>query len=55
MSIFEQLTLPLKDGRTTTLDEAAGASTSIQDVPSGSDPSSEINVSFTNLPFLIKF
>jgi hypothetical protein len=42
--IFEQLTLPLRDGHTTTLDHSASASTNLTEVPSGSDPTSEINV-----------
>jgi E3 ubiquitin-protein ligase UBR4 len=44
--IFEQLTLPLRDGHTTTLDHSASASTNLTEVPSGSDPTSEINKLF---------
>ncbi|RZB39229.1 zf-UBR domain containing protein [Asbolus verrucosus] len=46
MDIFEQLTLPLRDGHTTTLDHSASASTNLADVASGSDPTSEINKLF---------
>lgn len=42
MDIFEQLTLPLRDGHTIT--DGSASSTNLNDIPSGSDPASEINV-----------
>lgn len=47
VSIYEQLTLPLRDGRTTTLDVGASGSSTLPDLTPGSDPSLEINVSVT--------
>lgn len=44
MDIFEQLTLPLKDGHTTTLDHGPSGSTNLTEAFSGNDPTSEINV-----------
>lgn len=47
VSIFEQLTLPLRDGHTTTTaaDQNNQNQPSNVDVPTTSDPTSEINVS----------
>lgn len=46
MDIFEQLTLPLRDGHTTTSDRGTTSQTNLAEIPSGSDPTSEINVSY---------
>lgn len=43
--IVEQLTLPLRDGHTTTLDESAGGSANAPELSSDGDPMTEINVS----------
>ncbi|XP_074029001.1 E3 ubiquitin-protein ligase-like protein poe [Leptinotarsa decemlineata] len=45
VSIFEQLTLPLRDGHTTTIDQGANASVNLPE-SSGNDPTSEINKLF---------
>ncbi|XP_008200345.2 E3 ubiquitin-protein ligase UBR4 isoform X1 [Tribolium castaneum] len=42
MDIFEQLTLPLRDGAS----DAGGSTINLNDIPSGSDPASEINKLF---------
>lgn len=44
MDIFEQLTLPLKDGHTTTLDHGPSGSANLTEAFAGNDPTSEINV-----------
>ncbi|KAG5896473.1 hypothetical protein JTB14_005854 [Gonioctena quinquepunctata] len=46
VSIFEQLTLPLRDGHTTTADSGASGTLNIPDPSSGNDPTSEINKLF---------
>ncbi|XP_056641011.1 E3 ubiquitin-protein ligase UBR4 isoform X2 [Diorhabda sublineata] len=43
VSIYEQLTLPLRDGRTASQDIGASGSSTAPELTSGSDPSSEIN------------
>ncbi|CAG9856656.1 unnamed protein product [Phyllotreta striolata] len=43
VSIYEQLTLPLRDGRTATSDVGASGSSAVPDLTPGRDPSSEIN------------
>ncbi|XP_072386468.1 E3 ubiquitin-protein ligase UBR4 [Diabrotica undecimpunctata] len=43
VSIYEQLTLPLRDGRSISLDTGASGPSTAPEVTPGSDPSSEIN------------
>lgn len=43
--IVEQLTLPLREGHTTTLDDSASGSAPLPDLSSDGDPLTEINVS----------
>ncbi|CAG9835872.1 unnamed protein product [Diabrotica balteata] len=43
VSIYEQLTLPLRDGRSVSLDTGASGPSTAPEVTPGSDPSSEIN------------
>ncbi|KAL3276929.1 hypothetical protein HHI36_012295 [Cryptolaemus montrouzieri] len=45
-SIFEQLTLPLRDGHTVTFDQTSGTQPNPADASTSSDPSSEINKLF---------
>ncbi|CAH1119052.1 unnamed protein product [Phaedon cochleariae] len=46
VSIFEQLTLPLRDGHTTTHDQSASGSYNIAEASNLNDPTSEINKLF---------
>ncbi|KAJ8931539.1 hypothetical protein NQ314_015528 [Rhamnusium bicolor] len=46
VSIFEQLTLPLRDGHTTTLDQGPSGSSNPPETSTGNDPTSEINKLF---------
>lgn len=45
ISIFEQLTLPLRDGHTTTSEASSSGQINITEAISSTDPTTEINVS----------
>lgn len=46
VSIFEQLTLPLRDGRTTVSEAGSSGQVNLSEVVNSNDPSTEIHVSF---------
>lgn len=52
VSIFEQLTLPLRDGRTATSNQTTVGTSGVSDAVASSDPSVEINV---KLPYTATF